>query len=65
MMADTTSRKWVPDLSGFFKNGLDFEKFMIGFNYDNVVADSVSAEDLTGLFIFHRVKRTWKRHVPV
>ncbi len=48
VMADTTSRKWVPDLSGFFKNGLDFEKFMIGFNYDNVVADSVSAEDLTG-----------------
>ncbi|MDE6300910.1 MAG: carboxypeptidase-like regulatory domain-containing protein [Muribaculaceae bacterium] len=48
VMADTASRKWVPNLSAFFRNGLDFETFRIRFNYDNVSSDSVSAADLTG-----------------
>lgn len=48
VLADTTSRKWVPNLSGFFHSGLDFEQFRVRFNYDDVAGDSVAAADLTG-----------------
>lgn len=68
VLADTASRKWVPNLSAFFRNRLDFEKFRIRFNYGNVAGDSISPVDLTGysfniesngrghdMFMFHRV----------
>ncbi len=48
VLADTTSRRWVPNLSGFFKKDLDFENFRVRFNYDNVSGDSVCPMDLTG-----------------
>ena len=48
VLADTTSRKWVPNLSAFFQNYLDFDNFRVRFNYDNVVKDSVSPMELTG-----------------
>lgn len=48
VLADTTSRKWVPGLAGFFSDGLDFEEFRIRFNYDNVAGDTVTPLDLTG-----------------
>ncbi|MDE6368897.1 MAG: hypothetical protein K2K94_06635 [Muribaculaceae bacterium] len=48
VLADTTSRKWVPNLSGFFRNDLDFENFRVRFNYDNVTGDTVCPMDLTG-----------------
>ncbi len=32
VMADTTSRKWVPNLAGFFRNDLEFERFRVRFN---------------------------------
>ena len=48
VLADTASRRWVPNLSTFFRKNLDFETFKIRFNYDNVVADSVSPLDLRG-----------------
>lgn len=48
VLADTTSRKWVPNLSVFFRNRLDFENFRIRFNYSNVVGDSISPMDITG-----------------
>lgn len=48
VLADTTSRKWVPNLAGFFRNDLDFENFRLRFNFDNVTDDTVSAMDLTG-----------------
>lgn len=47
VLADTTSRKWVPDLSGFFNKGLEFERFKIAYQYDNVTGDTVSALDLS------------------
>ena len=47
-MADTVSRKWVPGLANFFRKGLDYEKFKIIFNYDNVIGDSISKLDLDG-----------------
>ncbi len=48
ILADTTSRKWVPNLSGFFKSNLDFDLFKMAFNYRNVVEDSISPMDLSG-----------------
>ena len=48
VLADTTSRKWVPNLSGFFKNDLDFENFRLRYNYDNVGAADLAADCLTG-----------------
>lgn len=48
ILADTTSRKWVPNLSGFFRNGLDYEIFRTKFNYDNVIGDSIAITDITG-----------------
>ncbi len=47
VLSDTTSRKWVPNLSGFFRKGLDFEKFKVKYNYNNIVDDTVSVLDLT------------------
>ena len=48
VLADTTSRKWVPNLAGFFKNDLDFETFRIRYNYDNVNDATLSPIHLTG-----------------
>lgn len=48
VLADTTSRKWVPNLSTFFQNHLDFECFKVKFSYNNVVGDSISPLNLTG-----------------
>lgn len=68
VLADTTSRKWVPNLSAFFRSRLDFENFRVRFNYGNIVGDSISPMDLTGysfniesngrghnMFMFNRV----------
>lgn len=46
ILADTTSRKWVPNLSVFFRDYLDFERFRLRLNYDNLAEDSLSARDL-------------------
>ena len=46
VLADRASRKWVKDLSGFFKNDLSFESFTINFSYDNVLTDAISPLDL-------------------
>ena len=48
VLADTTSRKWVPNLSGFFRSNLGFDQFRMSFNYRNVVEDSISPMDLSG-----------------
>lgn len=48
VLADTTSRKWVPDLSGFFRKNLDFENFRLRYTYGNVVGDTLALTDLTG-----------------
>lgn len=48
VMADPAGRRWVPDLSGFFRRDLDFEQFRIRFNYSTVSTDSVTPLDLTG-----------------
>lgn len=48
VLADKSSRKWVPNLSGFFRKDLDFENFRVRFDYNNVGADSVAPLDLRG-----------------
>lgn len=47
VLADTASRKWVPNLSLFFRKDVDFERFKIRFNYNNV-GDMAAASNLTG-----------------
>jgi len=49
VMADTTSREWVPDLSSFFsKDNIDFEEFRMRLNYNDVSGDYITTLDLTG-----------------
>lgn len=48
IVADTASRKWVPNLSAFFKENVDFEQFRLRLNYDNVLGNSIDPIDLTG-----------------
>lgn len=47
-LADTLSRKWVPDLRGFFHGNLDYQKFKIRYSYDDVDGDNLAALNLTG-----------------
>lgn len=48
VLADTVSRKWVPNLAGFFRKGIDFERFKVKYDCKNVIGDSISAFDLAG-----------------
>lgn len=48
VLADTTSRKWVRDLSVFFRKGIDFERFRVKFDYGDVVGDRILPVDLAG-----------------
>lgn len=48
VLADTASRKWVPNLSLFFRDNIDFEQFRLRLNYRNVGDDEISPLDLTG-----------------
>lgn len=49
VLADTTSRKWVPNISSFFRNDdLDFEQFRLRLNYSDVVSDYIAPLDITG-----------------
>lgn len=47
VLADTTSRKWVPNLSAFFRTGLDYERFKLQANYENLTGNSVSPLELS------------------
>lgn len=47
VLADTTSRRWVPGISSFFKErAIDFGQLKIRFNYDDVISDKVRPLDL-------------------
>jgi hypothetical protein len=48
VLANSKSRKWVPNLSVFFNEDVDFESFKIKFNYDGVIDNYVSPINLTG-----------------
>ena len=48
VLADSASRKWVPNLSLFFRSYLDFENFRVRFSYDNIVDNEITVRNLTG-----------------
>lgn len=49
VLADTASRKWVPNLASFFHNrDIDFEQFRLRLNYANIAPDIIDPLDLTG-----------------
>ena len=49
VLADTTSRKWVSNLSGFLhKDNFEFENIRVRFRYENVVGDTISPLDIAG-----------------
>ncbi|MDE5656860.1 MAG: hypothetical protein K2I19_07305, partial [Muribaculaceae bacterium] len=63
-----TSRRWVPNLSLFFREGIDFEQFRLRFRFDNVFSGVIAPIDLSaysfniesngrgrGMFMFNRV----------
>lgn len=49
VLADTSGRKWVPGVSLFFRNNVDYENFRVHFNYDDNDEQSVTAIDLNSL----------------
>lgn len=68
VLADTASRRWVPNLSAFFRKEMDFENFKVRYNYDNVTGTKLSPMDVTSyscnieskgrghdMFMFNRV----------
>lgn len=65
---DSTSRRWVPNLELFFRDGIDFEQFRMRFRFDNVLSGVVAPVDLSAysfniesngrgrnMFMFNRV----------
>ena len=48
VLADTVGRKWVPNLSGFFHNDLEFESFRLHLSYDNPDGNHLFPSDLNG-----------------
>lgn len=48
VLADTTTRKWVPNLSVFFRDDLEFEQIKVTYNYSDVIGDVLSGLDLNG-----------------
>lgn len=48
ILADSAGRRWVPRLSSFFRKGIDFERFKVRYDYDNISGDSLAPMDLSG-----------------
>lgn len=48
VMADSLSRRWIPNLEGFFGTGLDFWSFKAKYDYGDVVGETLNPIDLTG-----------------
>ena len=68
VMADTASRKWVPNLSAFFRRHIDFEQFRLQLDFSGIAGDTIAPVDLNGysfciesngrgrgMFMFNRV----------
>lgn len=46
-LPDAVCKKWIPGLSRFVQDGIEFEKMDFSFHYDNVITDLVTPFDLT------------------
>ena len=47
VLADSASRRWVPDIGGYFKDNIDFDNFKVHFGYENVIGEMLLPNDLT------------------
>lgn len=47
VLADTAAVRWVPGFEHYFRNGQDFYKFLVRYNYDNITGDSIPPHELT------------------
>ncbi|MDE5924929.1 MAG: hypothetical protein K2G75_06360, partial [Muribaculaceae bacterium] len=42
VLADTTSRRWVPKLAGFFRQNVDFETLKLSCFFENVLSERIT-----------------------
>ena len=47
VLADSSGKRWVPDIKGYLKDNIDFENFKVHFGYENVTGDLLLPNDLT------------------
>ncbi|MCH5243223.1 MAG: hypothetical protein J1F67_12545 [Muribaculaceae bacterium] len=47
VLADSASRRWVPDIRAYFKDNIDFDNFKVHFGYENVTGEMLMPNDLT------------------
>lgn len=72
ILADTAARRWVPNISYFIRDDVDFDRFRLRFDYDNIVSDSIAPIDLSGyafdiestgrgrgMFMFNRINESF------
>lgn len=52
VLADTLNRAWVPMLSVFNKRDSEFNNLNIRYIYDDVISDTLTAEQLTGITFY-------------
>ena len=50
VLADSAARKWVPNVSVFFRRNTEFEDFRVSYSYDNVMSSTLYPIDLTSYF---------------
>lgn len=48
VLADTTARRWLPGFHAIRRDDIDFERLTLNLVYDNVLDQTVSANELTG-----------------
>lgn len=49
---DSIGKKWIPDVSGFYRNGVEFDEFNVQYTYDNVLGKYLYPSDLKN-YKFH------------
>lgn len=49
ILADTTALRWVPRLAGFLRDGLEFDRFRISYNYSDPECDTLQPRDLESI----------------
>lgn len=47
VLADTSARQWIPDMSSFFRDNVDFQRFKIHYDFEDIVTDEIDPLDLS------------------
>lgn len=50
-LADTSGRRWIPGLSRFFEQGVEFDLLKLDYRYEDFVGKEIEARDLQGFSI--------------